>query len=101
MIDNKIPLDENQFAFVVTGKANRNDYFKYKISHYENDNENDENFPRVHNLIQPVIINARQSKRYEDLVRAYPSNEIDSQFLPDDVEGNVNKVNAFYGYPRQ
>lgn len=56
MVDKKNPLTQNDFAQITTSiDGIGNDYFKYKISHYENP-AGSEFFPRVNNELVPLYL---------------------------------------------
>jgi len=101
MVDKKEPLKKNLFYSVTTDPPNRKDYFKYKISHYENDKDNDPNFPKVNLTIQPLVMNEEEVERYNGIVKADPITDEDYEFVPEKMLNDPAKANAFYNLPRQ
>jgi len=65
MVVKKDPLDQENFAQMITNKGSRLDYFKYKISHYEN-KVGSEFFPEKIEKFVPFIMNEEELKKYED-----------------------------------
>lgn len=65
MVVKKDPLDPENFAQMITNKESRLDYFKYKISHYEN-TVGSEFFPEKIEKFIPFIMNENELKIYED-----------------------------------
>ena len=65
MVVKKDPLDQNTFAQMITVSESRLDYFKYKISHYENE-VGSEFFPKKIEQYIPFIMNENEIKLYED-----------------------------------
>ena len=68
MVVKKDPLDPENFAQMITNTNSRLDYFKYKISHYEN-TVGSEFFPEKIEKYIPFIMNEQELKRYEDFER--------------------------------
>ena len=68
MVVKKDPLDPENFAQMITNTESRLDYFKYKISHYEN-KVGSEFFPEKIEKYVPFVMNEEQLKKYEDFER--------------------------------
>lgn len=65
MVVKKDPLDPNNFAQMITNTESRLDYFKYKISHYEN-KVGSEFFPEKIEEYVPFIMNDDELDKYKD-----------------------------------
>jgi superfamily II DNA or RNA helicase len=64
MIDKKEPLNQNNFYEMITNTSSRNDYFNYKISHYENP-PHSEFFPEKIQEYVPLVMDDAENKTYE------------------------------------
>ncbi len=67
-IDKKDPLNKNDYFQMITNTESRNDYFNYKISHYENDDDS-EFFPTKIEMFVPLVMNEEQEKEYNKMDR--------------------------------
>jgi superfamily II DNA or RNA helicase len=68
MIEQKDPLGRDMFASIVTNDKSVKDYFKYRISYYENSKGN-EFFPKVSTNFIPIIMTEDEVKKYEAVDR--------------------------------
>lgn len=65
MVTKKDPLDEGNFSQMITNTASRHDYFRYRISHYENE-VGSEFFPKKIQEYIPLVMDDGELKRYND-----------------------------------
>jgi len=93
MCEKKDPLDENNFAAVCISKKQRDDYFKYKISHYENPT-NSEFFPKVHTKYIPIVMSTDD----EEIYNKVKSNPIISNEEYDEIFGGAEGVRNIGAY---
>lgn len=63
MIDKKQPLSQNTFYEMITNTSSRNDYFNYKISHYENP-PTSEFFPEKIQEYVPLVMDDEELQLY-------------------------------------
>ena len=63
MIDKKQPLSQNTFYEMITNTSSRNDYFNYKISHYENP-PTSEFFPEKIQEYIPLVMDDEELQLY-------------------------------------
>lgn len=82
MVDNREPIKEGDFAQMIGREENRNDFFKYRISHYEK-SQTSVFFPERREQIIPIYMDEKYLKEYEQI-----------QFTDDD------KLRAFYNGQR-
>lgn len=96
MVEKKDPLDENNFSQMITNTESRHDYFRYKISHYENP-VGSIYFPKKIQEYIPLVMNAEELARYNKFAQG------DSSVLEDvNLENNsMNIQTAFYTGTRQ
>jgi len=64
MVVKKDPLNQDNFSQMITNTNSRHDYFKYKISHYENE-AGSKYFPKKIQEYVPLVLNEEELKRYE------------------------------------
>ena len=64
MVVKKDPLDQDNFAQMITNTNSRHDYFRYKISHYENETGS-KYFPKKIQEYNPLVLDEEELKRYE------------------------------------
>jgi len=76
IVEQKDPLNENDFAIMMNNKHSRDDYYKYRISHYMRD-ENSEFFPRRILHITPIIMNKKQEQIYDDVASKHEFDDDD------------------------
>jgi predicted RNA methylase len=102
MVVKKDPIEPQLFAEMITNKEMRLDYFKYKISHYEN-NVGSEFFPEKIEEYVPFVMNDDELEKY----KAFERGEVGVLTLPD-IENIVfqgqlssNSFTSFYNGTRQ
>ena len=83
MLDKSILLNKQRKTIEFMKKKVKVDdenYLKYKISHFENDKDNDDNFPKVNLIIHPLVLTDELLKRYHQVVKAQPVDDDDIDF---------------------
>jgi superfamily II DNA or RNA helicase len=99
MVTKKNPVNINDFSEIVNNKENRNDYFKYKISYYQKE-ENSEFYPKVNTKYIPIVMNDDEQKRYNAVENTKKANSNSGKdilkYFPDS-----ENVNSFYNGVRQ
>ncbi len=68
MVVKNDPLDQDNFAQIITNTDSRHDYFCYKISLYENE-AGSKYFPKKIQEYIPLVIDGEELKRYEAFER--------------------------------
>jgi hypothetical protein len=68
MVVKKDPLDQDNFAQMITNTDSRHDYFRYKISHYEIE-IGSKYFPKKIQEYIPLVLDGEKLKRYEAFER--------------------------------
>lgn len=96
MVVKKDPLDPDNFAQMITNTESRLDYFKYKISHYEN-KVGSEFFPEKIEEYVPFIMNEDELKKYEDFEKGNLDILLDPD-LEDIKMENATKKESFTGF---
>lgn len=101
MVEKKDPLDENNFSQMITNTESRHDYFRYKISHYENP-VGSVFFPKKIQEYIPLVMDEAELKRYNKFA------EGDTTVLQDkDIENIImdpsgpDGFTSFYNGTRQ
>ncbi len=61
MVVKKDPLDQDNFAQMITNTDSRHDYFRYKISHYEN-KTGSKYFPKKIQEYIPLVLDGEELK---------------------------------------
>ena len=96
-VDKKDPLNKNDYFQMITNTESRNDYFNYKISHYENDDS--EFFPTKIEMFVPLVMTNAEENEYNQIDRG------DDSVLENlDIILNVNSdksLTSFYNGTRQ
>lgn len=65
MVTKKDPLDESNFSQMITNTESRHDYFRYRISHYENE-VGSIFFPKKIQEYIPLVMDEGELKKYND-----------------------------------
>ena len=65
MVTKKDPLDEGNFSQMITNTESRHDYFRYRISHYENE-VGSIFFPKKIQEYIPLVMDEGELKKYND-----------------------------------
>ena len=100
MVDKKNPLNPDSFYLMITNTSSRNDYFNYKISHYENQS-GDEYFPEKIEEYVPLLMTEEEQNLYERFDRGDTS-VVEEEGI--DIHLNVNNeksLTSFYNGTRQ
>ena len=96
-VDKKDPLNKNDYFQMITNTESRNDYFNYKISHYENNDS--EFFPTKIEMFVPLVMTNAEENEYNQIDRG------DDSVLENlDIILNVNSdksLTSFYNGTRQ
>ena len=96
-VDKKDPLNKNDYFQMITNTESRNDYFNYKISHYEVSES--EYFPTKIELFVPLVMTESEESEYNQMDRG------DDSVLENlDIVLNVNSdksLTSFYNGVRQ
>jgi len=102
MVVKKDPLDPENFAQMITNSGSRLDYFKYKISHYEN-KVGSEFFPQKIEKYIPFIMNENELKIYEDFEKGNLDvlNNEDLENIKFDSAKDEKSFTSFYNGTRQ
>jgi len=101
MVVKKDPLDPDNFASMITRNESRRDYFKYKISHYENE-VGSEFFPTKIEKYVPIIMNEEEQQTYNKFEKGDTS-VLDDENL-EDIRMQATKkesLTAFFNGVRQ
>ncbi len=101
MVDKKDPLDQDNFAQMITNTDSRHDYFRYKISHYENDTGS-KYFPKKIQEYIPLVLDGEELKPYEAFERGN-TDVLENEDLENIVMNGDNKkaFTSFYNGIRQ
>lgn len=95
------PLDPSNFSQMITDTENRKDYFKYKISHYENE-VGSEFFPEKIELFVPFVMNDEELQRYQSFEDGNVSILEDPNLEDIKMEAKTdNTLTSFYNGTRQ
>ena len=102
MVVKKDPLDPENFAQMITNTESRLDYFKYKISHYEN-KVGSEFFPEKIEKYVPFVMNEEQLKKYQDFEKGNLEVLINPNLENINFEGakDEKSFTSFYNGTRQ
>jgi len=103
MIEQKDPLGRDMFASIVTNNTSVKDYFKYRISYYENSKGN-EFFPKVTINFIPIMMNDEEVTKYEALDRGDTGKlDIDEDTVALTLFGGKEheQLKSFYNATRQ
>jgi len=102
MVVKKDPLDPENFAQMITNKESRLDYFKYKISHYEN-KVGSEFFPEKIEKYVPFVMNENELKVYEDFEKGNIDilENADLENIKFDTAKDEKSFTSFYNGTRQ
>lgn len=101
MVVKKDPLDQDNFANMITNTNSRHDYFRYKISHYENETGS-KFFPKKIQEYIPLIMNEEELKRYESFERGNTDILEDEELENIIINGESEKsFTSFYNGTRQ
>lgn len=102
MVVKKDPLDPDNFSQMITNTESRLDYFKYKISHYEN-KVGSEFFPEKIEEYVPFVMNQDELKKYQDFERGNLDILGDPDLEDINMENAVNEKSftSFYNGTRQ
>ena len=68
MVVKKDPLDQDNFARMITNTNSRHDYFRYEISHHKNETGS-KYFPKKIQEYIPLVLNEDELKRYKSFER--------------------------------
>ena len=82
MVTKKDPLDEGNFSQMITNTASRHDYFRYRISHYENE-VGSEFFPKKIQEYIPLVMDDGELKRYNDFIKINENQETETPVKPE------------------
>jgi len=102
MVVKKDPLDPENFSQMITKKESRLDYFKYKISHYEN-KVGSEFFPEKIEKYVPFIMNENELNVYENFEKGNIDilKNSDLENIMFDTAKNAKSFTSFYNGTRQ
>ena len=102
MVVKKDPLDPQNFAQMITNKESRLDYFKYKISHYEN-KVGSEFFPEKIEKYIPFVMNENELEIYQDFEKGNINvlENDDLENIKFDMVKNDKSFTSFYNGTRQ
>jgi tRNA1(Val) A37 N6-methylase TrmN6/superfamily II DNA/RNA helicase len=95
MVVKKDPLNPENFAQMITNKNSRLDYFKYKISHYEN-KVGSEFFPEKIEKFIPFIMNEQEEKIYADFERG--NIDVLDNINLEDIKFNASSDKSFTSF---
>lgn len=96
MVVKKDPIDPHNFSQMITNTETRLDYFKYKISHYEN-KVGSEFFPKKIEEYVPFVMNDDELSRYEDFEKGNLEILLDPDLENIKME-NATKKESFTGF---
>jgi hypothetical protein len=100
MVDKKQPLSQNTFYEMITNTSSRNDYFRFKISHYEN-SPTSEFFPEKIQEYVPLVMDEEELKIYDRFDKG-DNSVVEEEGI--DIIMNAesdNALTAFYNGTRQ
>lgn len=95
MVVKKDPFSPDNFAQMITNTEARHDYFKFKISHYEN-KVGSEFFPEKIEEYVPFVMNESELSRYED----FQKGNLEVLLNPDleDIKMEATSKESFTGF---
>ena len=101
MVVKKDPLDQDNFAQMITNTNSRHDYFRYKISHYENETGS-KYFPKKIQEYIPLVMDEEELKRYEAFERGN-TDVLENEDLENIIINGDNEkaFTSFYNGTRQ
>lgn len=103
MIEQKEPLGRDMFASIVTNDKSVKDYFKYRISYYENSKGN-EFFPSVQINFIPIVMTKDEATKYESIESGDTSKlNVDEDMIALTLYGEktYDQLKSFYNATRQ
>lgn len=100
MCEKKAPLNENDFALMIVSKKQREDYFEYKISHYENETNNDF-FPKVNSKYVPIVMDEDDEEIYTKINNSTRITDAEYEKLFKGGATVEHNVKSFYTGVRQ
>jgi hypothetical protein len=101
MVVKKDPLDQDNFAQMITNTDSRHDYFRYKISHYENETGS-KYFPKKIQEYIPLVMDEEELKRCESFERGNTDVLEDEDLENIIINGDSKKsFTSFYNGTRQ
>ena len=101
MVVKKDPLDRDNFAQMITNTDSRHNYFRYKISRYENE-KGSKYFPKRIQQYIPLVLDGEELKRYEAFERGN-TDVLENEDLENIIINGDNEkaFTSFYNGTRQ